>query len=441
MDKWLNNSSAIRVVSVLLALVIWAIVHLDSTSSPQTVTSNTDTKVIEAIPITPIGLDGERYVLTAMEPTVARVVVEGRISSLMTASNSDYVVELDLSNVKAGIQELPLKVSLPNGVSIVELSPRVITVQIEELETRTVEVEIVTVGEPAKDYIIGESKFMSEVGNIVEITMPQDDFSLLSKVAVTVDVSNAKTNVEIKKAKVEAIDIQGNVLPNATFNPETLSVMTEVSLPSKDVPVRLRYNGQLPNNMSVSTIKSKVDTVKVYGTQAQLDAIDVFDGAVVDLTRVTQSGEVMVKLSEVEGIAKVEPAEIPVEVIVEESQEKIIENVPITVTGLQEGHKVIINEAPDLKLNVPIKGTSSVVSRVRSTDIMLTLDVTNLAEGQHTVSLIAELPAYVVTNLSANFNYVVTVNIVPETAVDIDSGDGSVETIETEVEGETTSNE
>ena len=95
MDKWLSHPNSLRVISVLLALIMWAIVNLDPQTSPQTVTSNTDTKVIEAVPIVPNGLNQDKFVLTAMEPTVARIVVEGRISSLLAATNDEYIVNLD----------------------------------------------------------------------------------------------------------------------------------------------------------------------------------------------------------------------------------------------------------------------------------------------------------------------------------------------------------
>lgn len=439
MDKWLNNSNAIRVISVLLALIIWAIVHLDTSSSPQTVTSNRDTKVIEAVPISTIGLDEERYILTAMEPTVVRLVVEGRISSLMTAANSDYVVQLNLKDVKPGYQEVALTEILPNGVSLVEMSPRVVTVQIEELETRTVEIEIVTTGEPAEGYVVGESRFTSELGNVVEITMPSDEFSLLQKVAVTVDVSGASSNIENKRAKIVAIDSQGNILKNATFNPETLSVQTDITLPSKDVPVQLRYSGQLPNDMSVSSITTNISTVKIYGFQDKLDQIDIYDGAVVDLSKVTGSGEITVKLNDLEGVQKVEPAEIPVMVEVETSLQRVLENVPITVIGLKEGQQVVIKEAPNLAINVPIKGASHVVSRVRSSDIVLTLDVTDLSLGEHNVSLVAELPAYVVTN-SENFSYTVSIELLSTEVLGESSDEEEIRGPVDEEEGQLPSN-
>ena len=411
MDKWLSHPNALRVISVLLALIMWAIVNLDPQTSPQTVTSNTDTKVIEAVPIVPNGLNQDKFVLTAMEPTVARIVVEGRISSLLAATNDEYIVNLDLSNVSPGIQELPLSFELPNGVNLVELSPRVVTVQIEELETQTVEVQIRTQGEPEAGYLVGESRFVSEIGNVVEITMPKDDFSRLDQVAVTVDVTDANDTVTNKKAKVFAYDSQGNIIDNVTFNPETLSVETEIVLPSKDVPLQLRYTGTLPGDNSVIAISTEVRTVKVFAKQEQLDQIDIYDGAVIDLSKVTKSGEVTVLLDKIEGISSVTPTEIPVNVNIEPSTTRTINNVPINIIGLKDGLDLKIEQAVDKTINVRLKGANANLQKIRVSDLNISLDVTNLEIGTHSLTLFAELPAYIQTDISEEFTLDVTVEI------------------------------
>lgn len=427
MDKWLSHPTSLKIISVLLALIIWAIVNLDSETSPQTVTSNTDTKVIEAASIIPNGLDTDKYILTAMEPTVARLVVEGRISSLLAATNDDYVVNLDLSNVQPGFQELPLTVSMPNGVTLLEVSPKTVMVNIEELDTQTVEVQIRTQGEPESGYLVGESRFVSEIGNVVEITMPKDDYSRLEQVAVTVDVTGANSTVTNKKAKIFAYDSQGNIIDNASFNPETLSVETEITLPSKDVPLQLRYTGTLSGNNSVNSISTGVEMVKVFAKQEQLDTVEIYDGAIVDLSKVTQSGEVTVKLDKIEGVSSVIPAEIPVNVRIEPSSTRTINAVPIHIVGLSEGLGIKIAEAPNNQMNIRLKGANANLQKIRVSDLNISLDVTGLGIGTHKLTLFAELPAYIQTDVSEEFTLDVTVEIFDSASVESIGDPGSLD--------------
>lgn len=411
MDKLLNHPTSLKILAVLIAVLIWAVVHIDPETSPQSATSNTDTKVIEAAAIVPEGLDTDKYVLTAMEPTVARLVVEGRISSLYKATNDDYIVKLDLKNVEPGIQELPLTVELPSGIKEVELSPRKVTVQIEELETQTREVQVITEGQPAEGYLIGESSIVGDTGNVVEVTMPKDDYARLDKLAVTVDVTGADSTVTNKKAKVIAYDTQGNPMENVTIVPDTLTAETQITLPSKEVPIQLRYTGTLPDGFSLVSIGTDVEKVSVNARSEQLEQIAIFDGFILDLSKVKASGEVMVKAELSDGIAAVTPAEIPVDVVIEATERRTMSNVPVTITGLADNMKVNINDSSNGRIDVIVKGASSLLQKLKLSDVKLSLDVTGLQEGTHELTLDAELPAYLQVEESEGYSLTVNVKL------------------------------
>jgi len=427
MDKWLNHPTSLKVLSLILAILIWAIVHIDPETSPQSVTSNTDTKIIEAATIVPIGLDTDKYVLTGLEPTVARVVVEGRISNLRTATNDDYVVQLDLKGVGPGIQDLPLKVTMPAGIREVEISPSHVTVQIEELETQTLEVQILTKGEPAAGYIVGESSIIGDTGNVVEVTMPKDDYARLEMVAVTVDITGASANVTNKKAKVVAYDTQGAVIPNVTVKPDTLSAETIITLPSKELPVQLRYTGNLPDGYSLVSINSATMAVTVNAPQTVLDEMNLYDGFVLDLSKVKGSGEVLVKAEKSENDITVTPGEIPVIVEIEATATRTMSGIPVTITGLEEDTKATITGSTNGRIDVLLAGADTLLQKVRNSEVKLSLDVTGLAIGTHQLTVAAELPAYIHATESENVTLNVTVVIVSTKEVDASGEDDGVD--------------
>lgn len=411
MDKWLSNPTSLKIIAVLIAIIIWAVVHIDPETSPQSVTSNTDTKIIEAAPIVPVGLDRDRYVLSAMEPTVVRLVVEGRISSLKTATNDDYVVELDLSGVGPGIQDLPLTVKMPKGITEVEISPRYVTVQIEELETQTLEVQVLTEGEPAAGYLVGESSIVGTTGNVVEVTMPTDDFARLDKLAVTVDITGADTTVINKKAKIVAYDTLGTPIDNVTFNPDTLSAQTIITLPEKEVPIQLRYTGTLPEGYSLVSISTSQETVKVHALQQVLDSINLYDGFVVDLSNVDETGEIQVKANLLEGVKEVSPAEIPVNVVIEKIGTRVMNAVPIQVNGLNDQYDLAFTGLVNNRMDVQLQGAESLLQKVKTSDVILSVDVTDLPPGTHQLTVAAELPAYIQASVTGDYTLDVTVTI------------------------------
>jgi len=411
MDKLLNHPTSLKVIAVLVALLIWVVVHIDPETSPQSVTSNTDTKVIEAAAIVPEGLDTDKYVLTAMEPTVARLVVEGRISSLLAANNDDYVVKLDLTGVGPGIQELPLTVELPSGIRDIEISPRVVMVKIEELDTQTHEVKVLTEGTPADGYMIGESTIIGDTGNVVEVTMPKEDYANFGMLAVTVDVTDADATVVNKKAKVMAYDTQGNPMSNVTIVPDTLVAETKITLPAKEMPIQLRYTGTLPDGYSLVSISTTQQSVTVNAPQARLDQMAMFDGYILDLSKVKESGEVLVKAEKTDGVAQVTPEEIPVNVVIEATEQRAMTNVPVTLVGLADDLKATIDDSSNGRISVNVKGATTLLQKLKTSDIKLTLDVTGLTEGTHELTIDAELPAYLQVAETDQYSLSVTVKI------------------------------
>lgn len=395
MDKWLNHPTALKIISVVIGLLLWAVVHIDPETSPQTVTSNIDTKIIEAAPIVPIGLDDKQYKLTAMEPTVARLVVEGRISNLYAASNDSYIVNLDLTNAKPGIQELPLTVKLPKGIQKVELSPQTVTVRIEKIVTKPFELQIITEGQPAEGYILGTPAVLTENGGTVNVTLPEDDMDRVGVVGVTIDVGGAEKTVSNKKASIVVYDKDGAEMTDAVVSPDTVHVEAPVTLPFKQVPFQLRYTGALADGLSIVSVKPEVDQVTVYAWQTDLDSIQTYDGAVLDLSKVKQSGVIKVKAAPIDGIKWVSPAEIALDIVVESTETQMLPNLPITINGIPDGMSAQIRMPASGKIDLQVSGSESVLSQLKVSDVRLIAQVEGLAPGIHTVPLEIELPSYV----------------------------------------------
>lgn len=427
MDKWLNHPTALKIVSVVLGLLLFAIVHIDPETSPQTVTSNIDTKVMEAVTIVPIGLDPEKYVLTAMEPTVARLVVEGRISTLRTAANEEYIVNVDLTNVGAGIHEVPLTVKLPRNIKEVELSPRKVNVRIEELVTKSFDVQVLTEGQPAAGYVLGTPAVLSEAGSMVEVTLPKDDMDRVGIVAATLIVEGADKTAVNKKAKVVVYDKEGEAIGGADVLPATVHVEAAVTLPFKKVPLQIRYTGALGDGLSLVSVKPEMDEVTVYAQQAELDQLTIYDGVVLDLSKVKESGVVKVKTAAVDGIASVSPGEIGLDVVLERTVTRTFGDLPITVSGEAEGISAVVRNPATGRLSLAVRGAEAVLESLQAASIGVLAKVDGLPPGVHTVPLELDLPPYVEPVLDDGRPLTVSVEIIDETAVGSEEPGNDVE--------------
>ncbi|MCA0757220.1 hypothetical protein KP806_19330 [Paenibacillus sp. N4] len=412
MDKWLSHPNALKIISVVVGLLLWAVVHIDPDTSPQTATSSYDTKTIEAAVITTDGLDEDKYVLSAMEPTVIRLDVQGRLTDLMKASSDDdYIVKVDLKDAKPGIQELPLTVDLPKGIDLVQMSPRTVTVQIEEILTKPFELQLLTTGKPADGYIAG-TPTMAETAAAVQVTLPKDDMSRVGVVAAELNVEGADKNVVNKRAKVVVYDSDGIEMTNAIVSPETVHVEAKVTPPFKSVPLQVRTTGSLPDNLSLVSVKPAVEEVTVYGDQKTLDELQVYDGVVLDLSKVKESGSVQVKTEPVNGLKGVEPGEITLEVVVAPIVKRTFNGLLIQLEGVKDGTSAFIRAPSDGKMSLTVSGAETVLSELSAGDIRITANVEGLEPGSHVVPLEVDVPAYVETVLGNGQKLAATIEIV-----------------------------
>ncbi|MGO4376378.1 YbbR-like domain-containing protein, partial [Paenibacillus sp. MCAF20] len=148
------------------------------------------------------------------EPTVVRIDVQGKLTDLLSASSiDDYKVIVDVKDVKPGIQELPLVVKLPKGIQLVAMSPRTVTVQLEEIVTKTFDLQVVAEGKPAEGFVAGEPAAVTlsteAAGPGIEVTLPKDDMQRVGSVVASVNIEGADKTVTDKKAKVVVYDTDG----------------------------------------------------------------------------------------------------------------------------------------------------------------------------------------------------------------------------------------
>ncbi|MGO4548025.1 YbbR-like domain-containing protein [Paenibacillus sp. 2TAB23] len=414
MDKWLSHPTSLKIISVIVGLLLWAVVHIDPDTSPQTVTSNVDTKTIEASVIKAEGLDTDKYILTAMEPSVVRLDVQGRLSNLLNASSDDdYVVSVDLKDAKPGIQELPLVATLPKGITLVEMSPRTVTVQIEEILTKPFELQVVTEGKPAAGYVVGASTIVAPTTGVL-VTLPKDDMSRVGVVTTEINVDGADKTVVNKKAKIIVYDTDGIEMTNAVISPETVHVEVKVTPPFKTVPLQVRYTGALPDGLSLVSVKPAIDQVTVYGEQKLLDELQVYDGVVLDLSKVKQSGEVQVKTGAIDGIKSIDPAEVTLAVVVAPIITREFVGLPIKLEGVPTGMSAVFRTPASGKFDLSVSGAESVLNALKAESLAIAANVEGLSPGVHSVTLQIDVPAYVQTVLGEGQTLTVSIELVED---------------------------
>ncbi|WP_342552946.1 CdaR family protein [Paenibacillus sp. FSL R7-0652] len=401
MDKWFNNNNFAKILALAVSLLLWFMIHLDEVPTTPTITTGISSKIVERnVPVQPYGLDSNAYVLTSLSTDEVRLEIKGQRSMLTSIfTNDDYKVLVDLSQVKEGSNTLPLVPDLPSGVEVVSMEPSMVTVNVEKLGTKSFNVNIVPEGEPSAGYRAG--KPVVEPLAPVKVTLPEGQLEAVAKVQGSVSIKDAKEDVIQKKVKLQAYDAEGKVIENAAITPQTVEVRVPVNQPYTKVPLRIKYSGQLPDGLVLSSVEPSVKEVSIYGSEESLAGIQSYDQAALDLTQFTQSGTttVNVDLTPPSGSEKIEPSSIQIKVTVSpydevETTTKVFPNVPILLSGLGNGLESELVTPKSGGLNITLTGSQSMLEGLSGDDIKLTGNLQGLGEGTHEIELEAALPRF-----------------------------------------------
>ena len=180
----LFRNLALKVVSVILAALLWLIV-----SGEQTV------ERVLRIPLEFTNIPAQLE-LVGEPPTVVDVRVRGSSGTLGRLSSGDLAAVLDVRSPRPGQRLYHLtgsEVRSPFGVDVVQVTPSSIALFFERSSAKTVPVLPVLEGQPAEGYVVDK---VTADPSKVEIVGPASSLKSLSgAVTEAVSVEGATTNV------------------------------------------------------------------------------------------------------------------------------------------------------------------------------------------------------------------------------------------------------
>ncbi|MDO3413356.1 CdaR family protein [Saccharibacillus sp. CPCC 101409] len=397
MDRWLSNNTIAKVIALAVALILWAMVHVD-TDTP-TMTRNTQgNQTITNLSVEPYGFDEDKYVLKSVDPQRVSVEISGQRSQLTSLlSSSEYQVKLDLSNISGpGQYKVPLTFDPPSGVQLLSISPARVTVTIEEKVTKNFNAVVLTTGTPAESY--AELDPIFENGNEVQVTLPASEMKQVQKIQGEMSIDGATETVS-STLKLIAYSNNGEVLEDAVITPASLKVQIPISssLSSKTLPLNVSYSGELPDGLALSDVQGNAKQVTLYGPEEVLKELDSYPPVALDLGEISEEGATTYteKLAPPSGVSRIVPASVNYTVKVVPYQQKTIAGVPVNIVGAAENAEAVLTSPASRTVSVTVEGAPDLLTAIGPDDIKLTADVSGLDAGKHDVELKVELPDYI----------------------------------------------
>jgi YbbR domain-containing protein len=389
MDKLIDNRWVMRVFALFLALMLYAIVNIESGSSvnkpptPLTQSPVADKAIVTDVPVVTY-FDQENLVVTGV-PEAVNVTLEGATSSLTKARQlKDFEIYADLTNLSIGTHRVNLKYKNLSEDLKASITPSAITVSIEEKVAKDFPVKVDLLNEDKiKEGYTPDQPIVNP--NSIRVTASKDVIDKILSARATVSLENIKETMN-KESLITIYDGDGNVLP-VEVEPSVVDITVPIKSPSKVLPFKITREGELGQGLSVFSIEPKPNEITVYGPLDILDKLEFIDGVKVDLSKIKEDTVLEVDVPIPEGATKVNPEKLEIEVDIEKQEEKLFTDKTVTQVGLSEG-KILEFVNPETgSLDVKVYGAPSVIEDIKPEDIELYINLTDLSDGEQEVNV------------------------------------------------------
>ena len=316
MKKIINSNYFYAFIALCCAL--WLFFYVSSPGvgstrdSNQSNTSTVTKKTTISVPLQ-LQADVDKYYITGYPETV-KITIEGP-SALVTATKNtqNFNLYLNLKDLSVGQHRVQIKESGLNSELTYSIKPKYVTVNIQHRETKKFDVDVdYNQDSLATGYETGKVEVSPET---VTVTGAATEIEKIAKVIVKPILPKGIKSTFDQEVLVQALDKNGKTV-NVTLDPQTVHVKIPISIQSKQVSINLKQKGTSSSTTSNLSVTSDVKTIRVYGTQDQIDAIDSSIDVPVDVSDVNGNTKKSINLADALGnkVAFTDPDTIDVSI-------------------------------------------------------------------------------------------------------------------------------
>ncbi|HAE43087.1 MAG TPA: hypothetical protein DCG34_09255 [Clostridiales bacterium] len=359
----------IQILCILAALATWLFV----VNEVNPITG----KDVASIPIivrNAEALEELGLVVAGIDISEIRVTVEGYRNDILNITRNDINAYIDVKGYKEGLSRIPVELELPDGVNIVDFSPKQVLCELEAIVNRTIDLTVEIDGLVEDGYYIGRS--VSSVNSVI-IRGPRSVVNSAAKAVALFNVNDANDSLE-KRIPIDVYSDKGLEL-DVRITPEIAEITVPI-YPTKRVEVSVPLAIAPREGYEVTTVTIEPKDILIAAEPNALANIEHLLTEVVTYEDVTNT--IYETVSIVPGnfilVENVNP-------VVTISIERIISKVlifnlsEIEFVNTPEGYTVSAT-AEDQPIQVQVTGLSSFIEAVVKEDIKLKADV-GMLEG------------------------------------------------------------
>lgn len=300
-------------ISLLSAILIWIYVVYQINPMFETTVRNLPVSYVKYSDAFATG----KLVVASKNVETANIKIKGKRSNLSKLSKEDIICTVDMSGVtSSGTHKIPISVSFnASGVELVSKDPYSVIVDVDDVITNELAVDVTSRGKPAEDFVLDEIEYGV---NKVRISGPETLVKKVKKARVIVDVTN-KSEAFSGRYKIILEDKEGNLLSEEglTKNISYIEVKCNV-LYLKEVNVVADLAQAKTSDGKTITATVVPEKVKLIGNRTTLADINNIRTESINTHGVKNKDKIKVKLTGIPENVKVEGKVAEVEVTFEE---------------------------------------------------------------------------------------------------------------------------
>jgi YbbR domain-containing protein len=364
--------------AVLLAVAVWilAVTNIDP------VERRTFGRPVE---IEVVGLDPSLVITNEIPDQVSLVLSapSSTWSSQLNATNAVRAI-VDLAGLEEGTYEVPVRLQIDaRPVNVESHSPDVVDIRLEQLFSRTFDINLAYPSAPAIGYNAGSPQLSAQTATV---SGPASQVNRVTEVRATLDISQDIQNIN-RELPLVALDENGLRISSVSISPERVNVQVEITQRGgyRNLTVKVVTSGQIASGYRLTNIFANPLVVTVFSTDPeQVNNLPGFvETQPVNLSGADDDLEASIPLNLPSGVIVVGESTVRVSVSISPIEGSItLNNLPVELVGNRPEYTYEISpEQVDVILSGPLPSLET----LRAGDVRVVLDLTEYLPGVYQV--------------------------------------------------------
>lgn len=309
--------------------------------------------------------------------------IRGKAMDVYSAKADQFKVVADMSSfsLKKGENRVPIEIKMnPTNINVLN-EDLWVKINLDDLIEKTVAVKTDIDVKTKFGYFAGEP--IVKPSNVT-VSGPYDYVNAVSSVTVKGEAKDVDKDIYMNY-QAFAVDAGGKVISEVKVEPGTVDVTIPVKK-SKEVAINILTKGNLPNGVILKSLEATEKKVYITGDEDILGKINGIDTEPIDLSKLSSSTQIKIKLNLPKDIKLVDSSElIDVNIVIDRTIQKTIA-LTVELRGLPSGFTA---NSKDLNVSLVISGNESIINNLKDGDIKAYVDLSAATEGEadHNVSL------------------------------------------------------